>query len=76
MRLAPLYQKDRDRAIREGKERGIQQGIQQNQEKIAIPMRSMGMAVEQIANLIELSLERVRELQQQSDRDRSDDREN
>jgi len=29
MRLAPLYQQDREQAILEGEQRGIQQGIQQ-----------------------------------------------
>ncbi len=62
MRLAPLYRQDRDRAAREGEERGLQQG----KEAIALNMLRVGMDIEQIANLTQLPLERVRELQQQN----------
>ena len=34
MRLEPLYQQDREQAIREGEQRGIQQGIQQGRRAI------------------------------------------
>jgi hypothetical protein len=34
MRLAPLYQQDREQAIQEGEERGIQRGIQQGERLV------------------------------------------
>ncbi|MBD2612047.1 MAG: hypothetical protein RMY62_012070 [Nostoc sp. ZfuVER08] len=34
MRLAPLYQQDREQAIQEGKQQGIQQGIQQGERLV------------------------------------------
>ncbi|WP_419547837.1 DUF4351 domain-containing protein, partial [Microcystis sp.] len=33
MRLAPLYQQDREQAIQEGLKRGLQQGIQQGRQQ-------------------------------------------
>ncbi|MBD2679053.1 hypothetical protein H6H03_16260 [Nostoc paludosum FACHB-159] len=34
MRLAPLYQQDRQQAIQEGEQRGIQQGVQQGERLV------------------------------------------
>lgn len=34
MRLAPLYQQDREQAIQEGEQRGIQQGVQQGERLV------------------------------------------
>ncbi|MFN6517366.1 MAG: hypothetical protein RMY29_023075 [Nostoc sp. CreGUA01] len=34
MRLAPLYQQDREQAIKEGEQRGIQQGVQQGERLV------------------------------------------
>jgi flagellar biosynthesis/type III secretory pathway protein FliH len=34
MRLAPLYEQDREQAIREGEQRGIQQGMQQGERLV------------------------------------------
>ena len=36
MRLAPLYQQDRERVRQEGEQQGLQQGIQQGEERIII----------------------------------------
>jgi len=55
MRLAPLYQQDRELAFREGEQQGLQQGLQQGQRRIAenILINRFGSLDESLAAIIE-----------------------
>ncbi|NJL11456.1 MAG: DUF4351 domain-containing protein [Calothrix sp. SM1_7_51] len=57
MRLAPLYQQDREKAIQEGEQRGEQRGTKQGEQRIII--RLLNRRFGEIETLI---LERVRSL--------------
>ncbi|MBD2179532.1 hypothetical protein [Aerosakkonema funiforme] len=58
MRLAPLYEQDRERAIQEGIQQGIQQGIQAERRQIVENLLQVrfGLLDEQLAAIIPLIL--------------------
>ncbi len=66
MRESVVYQE----ILQEGEEKGLQKGVQLGVERLEQAARNLlasGMAVEQVANLIGLPLERVRSLQGSGD---------
>ncbi|MFB2918531.1 MULTISPECIES: hypothetical protein [Aerosakkonema] len=58
MRLAPLYEQDREQAIQEGIQQGIQQGIQAERRQIVENLLQVrfGLLDEQLAAIIPLIL--------------------
>jgi len=55
MRLAPLYQQDREQAILQGEQRGIQQGIQQGERLVVHNLLQVrfGSVDEELAEIVE-----------------------
>ncbi|HIK12094.1 MAG TPA: hypothetical protein IGS52_17850 [Oscillatoriaceae cyanobacterium M33_DOE_052] len=63
MRESVIYQE----ILQEGEEKGFQKGLQLGLQQVARNLLASGMAVEEVANLIGLPLERVRSLQAEGD---------
>lgn len=67
MRLAPLYQEDRERARQEGVQQGLQQGLQQGEQQLILRLlnRRLGTIdlslVEQVQRLSTEQLEALGE---------------
>jgi flagellar biosynthesis/type III secretory pathway protein FliH len=65
MRLAPLYQQDREQAVQEGVQQGIQQGRQQGEAKLVLRQlqRRFGEIPQNIEETIrKLPVERLEDL--------------
>jgi flagellar biosynthesis/type III secretory pathway protein FliH len=65
MRLAPLYQQDREQAVQEGVQQGIQQGVQQEALKLVLRQlqRRLGEIPHNLEEIIRnLPVERLEDL--------------
>lgn len=59
-----IYQDILQQGIQQGVQEGIQQGIQREKERLALNMLRFGMDIEQVANLTNLPIENVQNIQQ------------
>jgi hypothetical protein len=62
MRLAPLYQQEREQLKKEAEQRGEERGMAMAKREVAQNLLSKGMSIEEIAELTGLSAEQVTEI--------------